>query len=201
LTPSFVQRRSGRSTAFVCGVEGVLVEPCDSAAVRDGVIEPHAEVVEPLARLAKRHLMVAATAGPREVLDRELRAAGLDRIFHRRMRLSSEDVSVIDGKPDSVDSHAALYLQSRLLTGLPAERCTVVTDSVDEVRAAVAAGLRVVGMLQFVPTVQRDLRTAALKRAGAVVVVGSWAELEALHSPRRARSSWRIGAHPASTAG
>ena len=81
---------------------------------------------------------------------------------HLSVRLSADDVPSPKPAPD-------LYLAAIARIGVPAERCVAVEDSPTGARAAVAAGLRCIG-------VAPDHANADALRAVATVVVGSLAE-------------------------
>lgn len=72
---------------------------------------------------------------------------------------------------------------------MPAGQALAVEDSVPGARSAVAAGIRTVGNLTFVPPQERDARRWALVDAGVVSTMTAWDELAAMlipaGSPRR----------------
>ncbi len=92
------------------------------------------------------------------------------------MRFSAEDsLAAPTSKPDrAIYAHAAQRLGATGATGLAVE------DAVAGVRSAVAAGIKTVGNLQFVPPGERRDRTAALREAGVSAIVESWAGVAAL---------------------
>ena len=199
-SPSFGQRSRPQhagtgSSALICGVEGVLVPVHDRGIQPELVVAPRLDVAEPVQRLSRQHVMVAVGVGSRDRLDRSLRAAALDGLYRRRLRVSVEDVwPMPDGSALVADAAPSTYSQAVRISGVPTQRCLVVESSESGVRAASAAGLRVVGLLHFVPPEEHEERAAALRRAGAYLVVRTWTDLERLHAPRRHAASRGHGA-------
>jgi beta-phosphoglucomutase-like phosphatase (HAD superfamily) len=75
-------------------------------------------------------------------------------------------------KPDP-----AVYLLALDRLGLGADEAVAIEDAAAGVRSAVGAGIWTIGNLAFVPPSERAERAAELERAGAAVVVESWAEV------------------------
>ncbi|HSG79398.1 MAG TPA: HAD family phosphatase [Acidimicrobiia bacterium] len=125
------------------------------AASFDRGLTAFADAVDALERLAFDGVPVAvATASPRERLDLTLERAGLS----RRVQVSAAGDEVEHPKPAP-----DVYLLAADRLGLDPHRCVAVEDTVTGARAAVAAGMRVLG-------VARDPEHAGgLLAAGAAV--------------------------------
>ena len=140
------------------------------------VLRPDAGVRDPLARLAQRFTLAAVTSSALSRLGACLEVTDLAPLFPPDRRFSAEDsLPEPTSKPDP-----AVYAHAGRALGTSPDAAVAVEDSVNGARSAVAAGIRTVGIVQFVPEADRDDRTAALREAGAAVVVASWAELEDL---------------------
>ena len=143
------------------------------------VLAPDPSVRGPLSELATE-LTVAvvsssATSRLRVCLDR----TGLAELVDPALVVSAADsLPVPTSKPDPAVYVAAL----ELLQVEPAD-AVAVEDAVAGVSSAVAAGIRTVGILQFVPPEERAERTAALSGAGATAVVSSWSDLRRMLLP------------------
>ena len=143
------------------------------------VLAPDPSVRGPLSELA-RELTVAvvsssATRRLRVCLDR----TGLADLVDPALVVSAADsLPVPTSKPDPAVYVAAL----ELLQVEPAD-AVAVEDAVAGVASAVAAGIRTVGILQFVPPEERAERTSALSAAGATAVVSTWSDLRRLLLP------------------
>ncbi|MDT3438011.1 MULTISPECIES: HAD family phosphatase [unclassified Pseudofrankia] len=79
--------------------------------------------------------LAVASSSPRPVIELVLRSAGLDGEF--RTFVSSEEAGRGKPAPD-------VYLEAARRLGVPAAHCVAVEDSTNGVRAAVAAGMRVI---------------------------------------------------------
>jgi beta-phosphoglucomutase-like phosphatase (HAD superfamily) len=75
-------------------------------------------------------------------------------------------------KPDP-----AVYRLAGWCLNISSDQGLAIEDSVNGTVSAVAAGFRVVGTVQFVPTTHRPTRGRELIEAGAGAVVREWAEL------------------------
>jgi HAD superfamily hydrolase (TIGR01509 family) len=91
--------------------------------------------VEAVRRIVARWPVAVASSAHPEVIEAALGATGLDGVF--RVVVSSDEVE--HGKPEP-----DVYLEAARRLGLPPERCLVVEDSYNGVRAARAAGMTVV---------------------------------------------------------
>lgn len=155
----------------------------EEAAVVTGhlssVLAPDPTVQRPLSVLAARYRLAAVSSSATARLDACFRATGLTRLLPREVRFSAEDsLPAPRSKPDP-----AVYAFACEQLGADPEHAHAVEDSVPGVRSAVGAGIATVGILQFVPTPEREVRRAELLAAGAAVVVESWAEVEKLLRP------------------
>ncbi len=99
---------------------------------------------EAVERLAARWPLGLASSSNREVIDLALELSGLDKFF--RATVSSEEVERGKPAPD-------VYLEAARRLGVPAERCAAIEDSHNGIRAAKAAGMRVIAIpnLHFPP--------------------------------------------------
>ena len=137
------------------------------------VLRADPAVREPLRRLAERFVLAAVTSSASSRLDACLEVTGLAELFDPQRRFSAEDsLPVPTSKPDP-----AVYALAGRRLGVTPDVAVAVEDSINGALSAVAAGFPTVGTVQFVPEAERPARTAALREAGAVAVVGSWAEL------------------------
>ncbi|SDQ33990.1 HAD family phosphatase [Quadrisphaera sp. DSM 44207] len=137
------------------------------------VLRPDPQVLEPVQRLAERFVLAAVTSSARSRLDACLAVTGLDPLFDPQRRFSAEDsLPVPTSKPDP-----AVYVVAGQQLGITPDDGLAVEDSINGALSAVAAGYRTVGTVQFVPPPEREARSSALREAGAVAVVASWAEL------------------------
>jgi HAD superfamily hydrolase (TIGR01509 family) len=108
------------------------------AASFDRGLETFPDAVEALEHLAFDGVPVAvATASPRERLDLTLEHAGLSRRV--QFSVAGDEVEHPKPAPD-------VYLRAAELLGLPPGRCVAVEDTATGARAAVAAGMRVLGV-------------------------------------------------------
>jgi len=95
-------------------------------------------LVKLLKALRKNGIILAvATSAPRVNLDFVLEGTGLRSFFQVLMDVTS----VTKGKPDP-----EIYLKAAALLGRPPERCIAVEDSLPGVEAALAAGMKVIGV-------------------------------------------------------
>src|SRR5688572_17227724 len=101
-------------------------------------------------------LVCVASSGPREKIELALSVTGLLPRFQGRV-FSSYEVGSWKPAPD-------LFLHAAAALGVPPDRCAVVEDSVPGVRAALAAGMRVIGYAQLATD------AAALAALGAHVI-------------------------------
>jgi beta-phosphoglucomutase-like phosphatase (HAD superfamily) len=117
---------------------------------------------------------VSSSATPR--LAACFAATGLDELIPPDLRFSAEDsLEKPTSKPDP-----AIYRFAMAKLGLDAASAVAIEDSVPGAQSAVAAGLPTIGNVCFVPDAEREERERLLYEVGAVAVVGSWAEIEAM---------------------
>jgi HAD superfamily hydrolase (TIGR01509 family) len=116
-------------------------------------------------RLAASFRLAVASSSNRELIDGVLAAAGLG--DHFEVTVSSEEVARGKPSPD-------VYLEAARRLGLDTARCAAIEDSANGIRAAHAAGMRVVA------TPNRRYPPAADAVELADEVVGSVAELTPL---------------------
>src|SRR5439155_13676630 len=131
----------------------------DRYAARLPLIDGAVEAVE---RIAARWPLGLASSSNRELIDLALELSGLARFF--RATVSSEEVARGKPAPD-------VYLEAARRLGVPPKRCAAVEDSRNGIRAAKAAGMRVIAIPN--PHVPPDDESLEL----ADVTLGSLAEL------------------------
>jgi HAD superfamily hydrolase (TIGR01509 family) len=93
--------------------------------------------VEAVERLAERWPLGLASSSNRELIDLALELSGLAGSF--RVTVSSEEVARGKPAPD-------VYLEAARRLDVPPERCAAIEDSHNGIRAAKAAGMRVVAI-------------------------------------------------------
>jgi HAD superfamily hydrolase (TIGR01509 family) len=121
--------------------------------------------VEAVARLAARWPLGLASSSNRPLIDRVLETAGLAPYFHATV--SSEEVARGKPAPD-------VYLEAARRLGVRPEDCLAVEDSENGIRAAKAAGMRVV----VLPNTEWPPGAGALALADEVI--GSLDELSSV---------------------
>src|SRR5690606_11435111 len=105
-----------------------------------------------------------------ECLDACLDVTGLASFFDLTRRFSAE--SSLPRPLSKPDPAVHRFACTRL--GVAPGETVAIEDSVNGILAAVAAGCVAVGTVQFVPQDERPARAAALRHAGAAVVVPTW---------------------------
>ena len=156
-------------------LEGWVAEAKDvvTAHLRT-VLRPDPAVRGPLERLSCRFALAAVTSSASSRLADCLEVTGLAPLFGAGRRFSAEDsLPEPTSKPDP-----AVYLHAGATLGVGTAEAVAVEDSLNGARSAVAAGYPTIGILQFVPEVERRERAGALREVGVAAVVGSWAEVE-----------------------
>jgi beta-phosphoglucomutase-like phosphatase (HAD superfamily) len=140
------------------------------------VLGPDPRVSEPLEVLARRFALTVVSSSALGRLDACFRATALDGLLPAGVRYSAEDsLPTPTSKPDP-----AVYAHAGEQLGVSGGEALAVEDAASGVLSAVAAGFPVVGNLLFVPREEREEREAALRAAGALAIVGSWWELDAV---------------------
>ena len=137
------------------------------------VLRPDPQVRDSLVTLAERFVLSAVTSSASSRLDACLEVTDLSKFFEPERRFSAEDsLDVPTSKPDP-----AVYVLAGQRLGVTPDQAVAVEDSINGTLSAVAAGFPTIGTVQFVPEAERSARTEALREAGAVAVVSSWAEI------------------------
>ena len=93
--------------------------------------------VEAVRRLADAYRLGLASSSNRPIIDAVLEAAGIGGLFEATV--SSEEVERGKPAPD-------VYLEAARRLGVPPERCAAIEDSANGIRAAHAAGMRVIAI-------------------------------------------------------
>lgn len=179
-----------RKTALQLAAANGASSAVDPAALERFVAEERAQVTEclraalapdpdvtgPLEKIAQRWRLAAVSSSASVRLAACFEATGLDALFPEDVRFSAEDsLPAPASKPDP-----AIYTHALAQLGISPEQAVAVEDAVPGVLSAVAAGIRTVGNLVFVPRGEQAAREDALRAAGAVAVVRSWRELQPL---------------------
>jgi beta-phosphoglucomutase-like phosphatase (HAD superfamily) len=139
-------------------------------------LAPIDEVRATVSALRRRYGLAVVTSSASARVRACLAASGLEGFFADDALFSAEDsMPQPVSKPDP-----AIYLHAMAELGISAQQSLAVEDSDAGTRSAVAAGIRTIGIVQFVPEAERSDRAAELKRAGALTVVGTWSELSEL---------------------
>ncbi|GAB7192284.1 hypothetical protein NUM3379_29930 [Kineococcus sp. NUM-3379] len=137
------------------------------------VLRPDPAVLGPLTAVAAAYEVAAVSSSADARLAACFEVTGMAGFFPAARRFSAEDsLPVPRGKPDP-----AVYRHALAALGVEAEESLAVEDSVAGVTSAVAAGVPVVGNLQFLRPDERAARHEALLGAGAGAVVASWDEV------------------------
>jgi beta-phosphoglucomutase-like phosphatase (HAD superfamily) len=172
-------RSTARKLAAELGRDDVDVEPWvqeEKRAVTEHLgrtLRPHEETTTALTAFAERLTLAAVSSSALARLAACFTATGLDELIPADRRFSAEDsLPTPTSKPDP-----AIYLFACERLGIAPEAGLAVEDSVPGVLSAVGAGCPTVGNLLFVAESERGQREADLRNAGALAVVGSWAEL------------------------
>ena len=172
-------RRTAERLAAELGRDDVDVEPWVAEEKRavtahlGRTLRPHEETTTALTAFAQHLTLAAVSSSALARLAACFTATGLDDLIPAERRFSAEDsLPTPTSKPDP-----AIYLFACERLGIAPAAGVAVEDSVPGVRSAVAAGCPTVGNLLFVPEAERAQRRADLLDAGALAVVGSWAEL------------------------
>jgi beta-phosphoglucomutase-like phosphatase (HAD superfamily) len=178
-------RATAARFAAEMGREDVDVEPWVQEEKREvtahlgRTLRPHEETTTALTAFAEQLTLAAVSSSALARLAACFTATGLDELIPAERRFSAEDsLPTPTSKPDP-----AVYLYACERLGIAPAAGLAVEDSVPGVLSAVAAGCPTVGNLLFVPEAERAARADALRNAGAIAVVTSWAELAGIVLP------------------
>ena len=140
------------------------------------VLRPDRGVHEPLRELGRAFALAVVSSSALGRLAACMSATQLDALLPAHMHFSAEDsLPVPTSKPDP-----AIYAFAGARLGIEGAEGLAIEDAAAGVRSAVAAGFPAIGNLQFVAPAERAGRMAALRDAGAVAIVPSWAHLREL---------------------
>ena len=139
-------------------------------------LAPDPQVSEPLKALSERFSLALVSSSATARLAACLEVTDLGALFPAGRRFSAEDsLPVPTSKPDP-----AIYTLAMSALGITTDQGLAIEDSIPGAQAAVAAQLRTIGNVAFVPEDERAERIAALQLAGVVGIVSSWSELATL---------------------
>ena len=142
-------------------------------------LRPHDETTTALTSFAEHLTLAAVSSSALGRLAACFTATGLDDLIAPERRFSAEDsLPTPTSKPDP-----AVYLFACQRLGIAPHEGLAVEDSIPGALSAVRAGCPTVGNLLFVQDPERESRAAALRDAGVLAVVSSWAELADLVLP------------------
>jgi HAD superfamily hydrolase (TIGR01509 family) len=140
------------------------------------VLRPDPEVSDVVRSLSGRYRLAVVTSSASSRLDACLEMTGLSPCFEASLRFSAEtSLPTPKSKPDP-----AVYRFAGERLGIEPRQGLAVEDSVNGALSAVAAGIPTVGIVRFVAPAERSARTRALRDAGALAVVSTWAEVTEL---------------------
>jgi HAD superfamily hydrolase (TIGR01509 family) len=129
------------------------------------------EIVPVLQTLqAARRPSALVSSSAKRRIDVCLDRTGLRRFFDDDVVFSAVDsLNPAASKPDP-----AIYLFACKSLGVSPDDCIAFEDSVSGIKAAAAAGIRVVGYVGLAPLEEREKRASSLLEAGAWFVIESW---------------------------
>jgi beta-phosphoglucomutase-like phosphatase (HAD superfamily) len=140
------------------------------------VITSDSEVSGAVEALSRRFRLAAVSSSALGRLDACFRASHLDSYFPPGMRFSAENsMERPVSKPDP-----AIYRFALRALDVAAEESIAIEDSPTGAASAVAAGIRTIGLLHFVPLDERDAAARALLDAGVSDIALTWADAVAL---------------------
>lgn len=123
---------------------------------------------------AQRYRLAVVSSSALSRLDACFRATGLDPWLPEHLRFSAEDsLTPPVSKPDP-----AVYRHALAALGCRAEHAVAVEDSVSGSRAAVGAGIRTLGIVQFAPPEERDQLRLDMLDVGVAAVAADWTQLQ-----------------------
>jgi HAD superfamily hydrolase (TIGR01509 family) len=134
-------------------------------------IQPTDGVNEMLASIADIEKSVVSSSAERRVRAC-LKGAGQDGFFKTDRVYSAANYK--SSKPDP-----RVYLEALSGMGLDAHYCVAVEDSLTGARAAVGAGITVIGYLGAYPTEEQAHIRKAMRKLGVKVIITDWSQFEA----------------------
>jgi beta-phosphoglucomutase-like phosphatase (HAD superfamily) len=177
--------RNFRATAPLLAAENDVALPADVlehwvAAEKEAVtahlarvLRPDPEVGEPLRRLADAFEVAVVSSSAAKRVAACLEATGLAPLVPDGRLFSAEDsLPRPISKPDP-----AIYSWAGARLGVTGTEALAVEDSEVGVRAAVAAGFPVVGLVHFAPAGEAEHLADLLRAAGATAIASSWDEI------------------------
>jgi len=135
-------------------------------------IQPTAGVNELLARLAPRFNLSVVSSSAERRLRACLAGAGQTDFFPVNQVFSA--VNYRSSKPDPL-----VYLEAMKALGVPANQCVAIEDSKSGAKAAVAAGIPLIGYLGAYPLDEQQSLGEKLREVGAKVIISDWCQFEA----------------------
>jgi beta-phosphoglucomutase-like phosphatase (HAD superfamily) len=179
--------RNFRAAApLVCAENGVQLRPAvlerwvatEKEVVTRHLAEhllPDPEVTRPLRLLADAYPLAVVSSSAAARVSACLRATGLSTLLPEERIYSAEDSLVTPvSKPDP-----AIYRVAAARMGVAGADALAVEDSEVGVRSAVAAGIPVLGLLQFTTPDEAGCQAARLRSAGAAAIFETWDDLAA----------------------
>jgi HAD superfamily hydrolase (TIGR01509 family) len=135
------------------------------------VLRPDPEVSDVVMSLSGHYRLAVVTSSASSRLDACLEMTGLSPCFEASLRFSAEtSLPTPRSKPDP-----AVYRFAGERLGIEPHQGLAIEDSVNGALSAVAAGIPTIGLVQFVAASERSARSRALRDAGALTVVSTWA--------------------------
>ncbi|CAN5635104.1 hypothetical protein BH10CYA1_BH10CYA1_45470 [soil metagenome] len=134
-------------------------------------IKPTDGVNELLARIVDIEKSVVSSSAERRVRAC-LKGAGQDGFFETNRIFSAANYK--SSKPDP-----RVYLEALTDMGLIAHNCVAVEDSLTGARAAVGAGITVIGYLGAYPVEEQAHIRKAMRKLGVKVIITDWSQFEA----------------------
>lgn len=174
----------------------VLLERDVVTAHLGRVLQPDPAVSGPLLRLTGIARLAVVSSSAAERVDVSLSAAGLSGLFPAERRFSAETLRPALSKPDP-----AVYLHALSRLQLSRQQALAVEDSVVGVRAAAAAGVPVLGLVQFARRGEAVAVRRLLSAAGAACVVDAWDDVVDIASRRGVRRPFEHAVGGVDTAG
>lgn len=158
----------------IVGELEILVKREEVAVISDlaTVIQPTPGANEMLARLVGRFDMSVVSSSAERRLRACLAGAGQTEFFPANQIFSAANYG--SSKPDPL-----VYLEAMKALGVTAGQCVAVEDSKSGAKAAVAAGIPLIGYVGAYPVEEQQALAAKLLEVGAKVIIADWSEFEA----------------------